>query len=1099
MMRRHQAQAARFLILGLALAFRPGPAPAQEPKTAIRADDLAMRRIRIPGDLKIETFAAEPLLLNPVAFWIDVKGRFYVAETFRLHAGVTDIRSHMDWLNDDLASRTVEDRVAMYRKHLGKDFPTYAQFEDRLRLLEDTNGDGKADRSVVFADGFKDAADGIGAGVIERKGSVWFTCIPDLWRLRDSNGDGKAEVRERLQHGFGVHVGFLGHDLHGLRFGPDGKLYFSIGDRGLNVATASGPVQSLDTGAVLRCDPDGSNLEVFASGLRNPQELAFDDYGNLFTVDNNSDSGDQARAVHLVEGGDSGWRIGYQFIERPVSRGPWNAEKLWHPQWSGQAAFIVPPLANITDGPSGFTRNPGTGLSERYADRFFVCDFRGGSGNSGIRSFRLKPKGASFEVTDADQFVWTVLATDVEFGPDGALYFCDWVEGWEKPNKGRIYKLTQLADQGHPLAAETARLLREGMPGRSIEELLKLLAFADQRVRQEAQFELADRGGAAIAALEKLAGDAAQPRIARVHAIWCLGQIGRGNAGARASLPNLLTAEDSEIRAQSAKVLGDAKDARGADRLIGLLADPEPRVRMLAAISLGRLRRPDAIPAAIKMLAENADRDPYLRHAGVMALAGAGDVARLLEFAADPEPAARMGVLLALRRLAHRELARFLNDSDPRIVLEAVRAIHDVPVLDAMPALAGLGESAGYEDALLKRVLAANFRVGGAECAGRIAAIAVAPKASAMVREEALFELSHWAEPPVLDRVVGVWRPIAGRSPDAAAAALEPHYQALLNGPTELMASLTADAIGRLKVKIAAGELKAIVANPKKPGGLRVRALRALDALGDPGIAGAVKIAVADPNGTVRTGGLELLAKLDPREAAPLLGKIVDQGSRSEQQSVLAILGGMRLAEADSVIVDRLQKLIAGNLQPELALDVLEASRARSENPRIRALLEKFQAAKPKADPLADYREALVGGNAGRGLAIFRENAQAQCIRCHKVRGTGGEVGPDLTGIGAKQKREYLLESMVVPGAQIAKGFETIVIAKSDGSVVTGILKNDERDKLRLITAEGKFVEVSKNEIEEQKRGASAMPLDLVKQLTKPQIRDLVEYLATLD
>src|SRR5262249_20331448 len=148
-----------------------------------------------------------------------------------------------------------------------------------------------------------------------------------------------------------VHVAFYGHDLHGLRLGPDGKLYFSIGDRGFNVQTEQRTLAYPDTGAVLRCNPDGSDLEVFATGLRNPQELAFDQYGNLFTFDNNSDSGDKARVVFVVEGGDSGWRMAYQYIESPVSRGPWNAERLWEPQWAGQPASIVPPIANLGDGP----------------------------------------------------------------------------------------------------------------------------------------------------------------------------------------------------------------------------------------------------------------------------------------------------------------------------------------------------------------------------------------------------------------------------------------------------------------------------------------------------------------------------------------------------------------------------------------------------------------------------------------------------------------------------------------------------------------------------------------------------------------------------
>ena len=376
--------------------YNPPIAPAsEEAKRAIPS-------FRVPAGLKVELFAAEPLLANPVAFCIDEKGVVYVAETFRLHAGVTDTRNHMNWLDDDLACRTVADRVAMYQKFLGKEFASYQLQHDRVRRIVDRDGDGRADQATVFADGFNNPASGIGAGVLARQKDVWFACIPGLWKLKDRSDDGQADERTLLHEGYGVHVGFLGHDLHGLRFGPDGRLYFSIGDRGFNVTTAEGrPLAVPDTGSVLRCNPDGSELEVFATGLRNPQELAFDEYGNLFTGDNNSDSGDRARWVYLVEGGDSGWRIGYQFIESPNSRGPWNEEKLWYPTFPGQAAYIVPPIANIADGPSGLTYDPGvTLLPSQFKNHFFLVDFRGSSGQSGIRSFSLKPKGASFQLVN---------------------------------------------------------------------------------------------------------------------------------------------------------------------------------------------------------------------------------------------------------------------------------------------------------------------------------------------------------------------------------------------------------------------------------------------------------------------------------------------------------------------------------------------------------------------------------------------------------------------------------------------------------------------------------------------------------------------------
>ena len=212
--------------------------------------------------------------------------------------------------------------------------------------------------------------------------------------------------------------------MHGLIVGPDGRLYFSIGDRGYNVQTPNGVLKDPASGAVFRCELDGSNLEVIATGLRNPQELAFDNYGNLFTGDNNSDSGDKARWVYIVPGSDSGWRMYYQYL---ADRGPFNREKIWYPYNKNEsAAYVVPPIDNFADGPSGLTFYPGTGLTDFFTDRFFLCDFRGNATVSGIRTFRSKQKGAFWEIADSDKTFWNMLITDADFGPDGKLYASDW-------------------------------------------------------------------------------------------------------------------------------------------------------------------------------------------------------------------------------------------------------------------------------------------------------------------------------------------------------------------------------------------------------------------------------------------------------------------------------------------------------------------------------------------------------------------------------------------------------------------------------------------------------------------------------------------------
>jgi len=242
--------------------------------------------VQLPPGLQIDVFADESLVANPVAFSIDELGRVFVCETFRQGKGVEDNRKHRVWLQDDLAAQSVADRLTMFRKHLGEKVQEYTVHEDRVRLLLDTDKDAVADKVVTFADSFNEIEDGTGAGVLAIDGDVYYTCIPNLWLLKDTDKDGAADVRRALHTGYGVRVAFRGHDMHGLAVGPDGRIYFSIGDRGYNVITPEGNhLHRPYCGAVFRCERDGSGLEEFAYGLRNPQELAFDDYGNLFTCE----------------------------------------------------------------------------------------------------------------------------------------------------------------------------------------------------------------------------------------------------------------------------------------------------------------------------------------------------------------------------------------------------------------------------------------------------------------------------------------------------------------------------------------------------------------------------------------------------------------------------------------------------------------------------------------------------------------------------------------------------------------------------------------------------------------------------------------------
>jgi quinoprotein glucose dehydrogenase len=1081
---------------------RPPDAYNPDVKTASPEGRQAIARFKVPAGLKVELFAAEPLLANPVAFAVDERNRFYVAETFRHGRGVTDTRNHMNWLDDDLAARTVADRVAMYRKFLRPDeFDSFGVEHDRIRLVADRDGDGVAETATVFADGFKDHAVGIGAGVLARGDTVWYANIPDLWLLRDTDGDGRADQREALHSGYGVHVGFLGHDLHGLQFGPDGRLYFSIGDRGLNVTTKEGkPLVHLDSGAVLRCEPDGSGLELFATGLRNPQELAFNEYGDLFTCDNNSDSGDRARWVHLVYGGDSGWRIGYQFIERPNSRGPWNAEKLWHPQPENTAAYLLPPIANLSDGPSGLTYHPGTAaLPDDARGTFYLADFRGAAGTSGVRSIRIEPKGASYKLVDQRQYLWGLEATDVDFGTDGALYVTDWVQGWDKTGKGRIYRLCDPSRSDDPTLAEVRSLLAEGMAHRTIDECSKLLAHADQRVRREAQYELARRSRddpKAAKALERVATDGPE-RFGRIHAIWAIGQVARQTPARGAVLVGLLGDTDAEIRTQAARALADAGQpaAGSVPKLVGLLRDESPRARFQAAMALAFQADRGAIEPILAMIRENAGRDVYLRHAGVMALAKLGDEPALLSWAGDPDRAVRLALLLALRRQGSPEAARFLTDADPLLCLEAARAIHDRPIAEALPALASRPVSKETAPAIIRRIIAANLRLGEPANAEALVAIASNGGVPDSYRIEALEALADWPRPPGRDRVLGLWRPIAERPASPAAEALRPRIVSLLSDDSERVRRIASRAASQLGVKEAAPALRGLLADRTMFSATRIEALRGLERLKDEGLADAAATALDAEDPDLRGEALRILADVRPAVALPHLRKLLESGSIRERQRTLATLGTIQADEADALLASLLDELTAGRVAPEIRLDLIEAARQRDSG-SVQQRLAAYEASRSRDDPLAAYREALVGGDSRQGRTIFREKLDVYCIRCHKISGEGGEVGPDLTGIGGKQSREYLLESIILPSQKIAEGFDTVMLALNDGQVVAGVLKGEDERQIRLMTPEGQLRIIAKSDVEDRQRGASAMPEDLAKKLTPREVRDLVEFLA---
>ena len=498
------------------------------------------------------------------------------------------------------------------------------------------------------------------------------------------------------------------------------------------------------------------------------------------------------------------------------------------------------------------------------------------------------------------------------------------------------------------------------------------------------------------------------------------------------------------------------------------------------------------------MIPQTGENDPALRHAYVMALLGLNDFGAVAEAAKHADPAVRMVALLAMRRLGRAEIAQFLRDENPLLGLEAARAINDEGIADAAPALAALlAEPPATSESLLFRVLNANFRVGASGNAVALAAFAANPKTAQPLRLEALKLLAMWAQPPARDRVAGVFRPLPARDAAPAVAALRPVQPMLLGTGSPELRLAVIEAVSALAMKDSASTLLQVLSDQQVPAKIRSRALEVIAAFDDPALAEAVRLALTDKDPGLRVTAASMLSRLDPEASAKQLAAAFPSAAIAEKKAVLLALGGIPGATAGGALASLLGDLQKGKIPPQVQLELLEAA-ARHQAPEVQAALQAYQVGLPKDDPLAAFRPTLVGGDRERGETLFREHAAAACLRCHKINGSGGEAGPDLSNIAAQKDRAYLLESIILPNAQIAAGFQMMVVTMKNGDIQAGLLQRENDQEMVLQIPGAPPVTLKKSEVKSRDNAPSGMPPGMGDLLTKRDIRDLVEFVASL-
>ncbi|MGV8837312.1 HEAT repeat domain-containing protein, partial [Cellvibrio sp.] len=674
----------------------------------------------------------------------------------------------------------------------------------------------------------------------------------------------------------------------------------------------------------------------------------------------------------------------------------------------------------------------------------------------------------------------------------------DWIEGWGLKQKGRVWKLDTPDTAGNAIRTETKTLLAADLRKEPTEKLVELLNHVDMRVRQKAQFALVENQQ--LKPLQNIAISSSN-QLARIHAIWGLGQILRKNPAEQAVLINLLQDADSEIRAQAAKVLGDANTTAATEKLLPLLADKNPRAQLYAAQALGRIRAESAIVPLVAMLEANNEQDVYLRHAGAIALGRIGNQEALSRLATHPSEAVRIAAVVALKQMESPALALFLNDKSEFVVTNAARAINDDNlVVEALPALAKLIEQPVFtNEPLLRRAINANVYAGGnsAENANRLIQFAQQKNIAGKLRAEAIQAVSVWAESSNYDRVTGMYRGPLNRPKAEAIAAIGGGYSTLLADQDSSVREATVKALGELNIQNAKDQLVELLKHNSSDG-VRIAALHTLKKFNPANIGDLVFIALKDKSQSVRMKALALVPELDlpVPQVVEMHSVLLKNGTTGEQQAALLSLANVKAPEAEAVFAEQMALLIDGKIAPEVQLELITAVE-KIGTPEFKQLLATYESKKDKNNPLDVYRESIYGGNPDEGVKLFRYSNSTQCVRCHMVGTRGNKVGPDLTTIATRIAPEQMLEALVAPAARIAPGFGRATAVLKTGERIEGSFDAETKTDV-TITANNAVKTIARTEIEKLEFGGISPMPPMGLGLTKAELRDLVAYLSTL-
>lgn len=966
--------------------------------------EASLADLKVHEGLEVAVFASEPMFSNPTNIAIDERGRVWVCEAYN------------------------------YRNQYNPKNPVKKE-GDRIMILEDTDGDGKADKSKVFYQG-TDVNSALGISLIGNK--VIVSCSPNVFIFTDDNGDDIPDKKEVFFQG--IQGQQHDHGMHAFIFGPDGKLYFNFGNEGKSLLSAAGDTvvdvhghkvttngKPFREGMAMRADLDGSNVEVLGHNFRNNFELAVDPYGTIWQSDNDDDGNKGTRINYVMEFGNYGFKdemTGASWSARRTNMESEIPLRHWHLNDPG----VVPNLLQTGAGsPSGITIYEGDLLPEEFRGQLIHAE----PGNNVVRSYPVENDQAGYKasivnILQAQKDQW-FRPIDVAVAPDGSLFVADWydpgVGGHQAGDvdRGRIYRIAPPKTDYKISPIDVS----------SAEGAIKALTNANSANRYRGWTALAGMGAEAEPALKALWNS--ENARHRAQALWLLTKLpGKDEEYMNAALSD----KDANIRITGIRI------ARSLHKpmlpiVSQLVKDESPQVRRELAIAL---RGDDSSQAAslwtdLALQYDGKDRW-YLEALGIGAAETWGPY-----FAAWKQ------------RVGNK-----WNDGPNRDIVWRSRS------KDAIPLLAEMIKDSNEKD-MLRYFRSFDFQTDPSK------QVTLAQLAQNSKGDRVLYALKHM---------------------DASKLNITPAIRASLNKVLEQQKGKMefVELVTSFKLQDRATDLLNIsLEYPDSTVGKE--AMRTLLAWNKTDL---IRKTIddgktSDAKAMVKT----LWAHMYNPKAIALMEEVMMDSTKDEDLRKLAVktFGGpwqsedrlLTLAKEDKIPASLhtaaggvFQSAWRATLRDEAAAYLkLPGSKEGAPLPAISVMVDK------KGDPI-------------KGKEVFT----TLCSTCHRVSGEGVNFGPDLTEIGDKLSKQAMYTSILFPDQGISFGYEGYRITLNDGSATVGRIVSETADKVEMQYMSTQQSVNKTNVTSRQKLESSLMPSNLQSSMTEDDLVNLVQYLQAL-